>query len=194
MAIMALRAGLHEGKLRIGERGGDSGLIEEGQAVCGAQDSFARQNKGDTQTRPEVFPMELAGRAGKTVLPKVVELLRLQIEDGALVVRFRGRKIQGVTKAEIHGDAAGGFPIVLHEPLLKPGARLKNFLLNVDGELLYLAQQEASERGACAGDARKICKQSAEGEGARGGGRLTHVEAGDAVVDAELQGMPAAQK
>ena len=67
-------------------------------------------------------------------------------------------------------------PVVLDEVLLEMRAVPDLVLLQVDRELLDLAEEKAGERRSGVGDAREIGEQAAEGERAGGRGRLDDVQ------------------
>src|SRR5438445_806688 len=83
---------------------------------------------------------------------EIVELLRLQIEDGRLIVHLGGREIQRVAHARRQRPAMGDLPVVLDEVLLKVRAVLDLLLLQIDRERLHLAEQKARKWRACVGD------------------------------------------
>ena len=58
IVLRGLRGGLHERKLRIGERRSDSGLVEIGETEAAADDSLFGEEIRDTDARAEVAPME----------------------------------------------------------------------------------------------------------------------------------------
>ena len=84
--------------------------------------------------------------------PEIFELLRLQVEDGDLIVLFGRREVQRVAHAGVDRDAVRQPPVVLDEVLLEVRAVPDLVLLQVDRELLHLAEQEAGERRAGVGD------------------------------------------
>jgi hypothetical protein len=118
----------------------------------------------DAETRAEVQLVELARRSRIPVAPEVVQLSRLQIEYGCLIVRLGGGKIQRVSEPGVDGDPVRQAPVILNEVLLEVRAVADRVLLEVDGELLHLAKQKARQRCARVGDAGEIGEQAAEGE------------------------------
>src|SRR6185369_8583757 len=131
----------------------------------------------DAKPRTEVQLVKPAGRPRLTVAAEKLELLCLQIEDGRLVVLFRGWEVQRVADAGISRHPIGQAPVVLEEVFLEVGAIADLFLLEVDRELLHLSQQEARERRPGVRGAREIAEQVAEGERSRWRRRLQNVEA-----------------
>ena len=80
--------------------------------------------------------------------PEILELLGLQIEDGGLIVLLRSTGSSACSAAGVDGDAIRQPPVVLNEVLLEVGAIPDLVLLQVDRELLHLAEQKARERRA----------------------------------------------
>ena len=108
------------GKRRRRERRRDAGHLDPDQAVSGADDGLVRQAIDGAEARPEVVLLERPDR----IASRVLELLRLQVEDGGLAVDLRRRKIQRVAQAGIDREAIGDLPVVLDEVLLKVCALL----------------------------------------------------------------------
>ena len=79
-------------------------------------------------------------------MTEILELLGAQVEDSALIGGFGGRKVKRVADTEIQIQTRRDLPVVLQKPFLKPSARLQDMLLQVDGKLLNLTEEEAGER------------------------------------------------
>jgi hypothetical protein len=92
---------LDEGELRGGEGCRDSGLVDENYAEAGAYYGLRCEEIGEAYARGYVGEVKLAGAAGVSVYAKVVELLRGEVEDCALVVLFGGGEVQGPAGSEI---------------------------------------------------------------------------------------------
>src|SRR5262249_13716980 len=130
----------------------------------------------DSEARAKVSFMQLASGPRKTILAEIIELLRLKIEYGSLIIDLRGGKVQGVANTGSDRQSAGCLPGVLNEVLLDVGAGADRLLLKVDRKGLHLAQKEAGERIARAGRSRQIGKQTAELEEPRRRRRLNDVQ------------------
>jgi hypothetical protein len=120
-------------------------------------------------------------------------LLRLQIEDGTLVVLFGRREVQRVPNTGIDRDSIREPPIILDEVLLKVRSVPNLFLLQINREQLDLPEEKAGERRARVGRRRcvrwQIGKQVAESELARWRWGLDNVEPLPAKVSANLERM-----
>src|SRR5262249_44883225 len=75
IVLRCLRGGLHERELWIGERRGDTGLIEVGDAESAANDGLPGEQVRDADARAESAPMQDARGAGHAVLTQVAESL-----------------------------------------------------------------------------------------------------------------------
>ena len=140
----ALRDGLQERERRRRERRRDARHLDPDQAVAGADDRLVREPVDGAQARAEVVLLQRPHR----LRPRVLELLRLQVEDRRLAVDLGRRKIQRVAQAGIDGEPVRDLPVVLDEVLLEARALLNLRLLQIDRERLDLAEQEAGERRA----------------------------------------------
>src|SRR5262245_6182784 len=152
--------------------------------------------------------MQFAGRLRKPVLPKVLELLRLKIEDRPLVVGLRRREVQRVAQPGVDGEARRHLEIVLREEFEDTGARVNDVLLQVDREVADLTEQVARQGvsglsgkhaargrvtrlgadGVCS--PARIAEGSGEIEDARGRRRLQNVQPLNPVIDAEFHRVP----
>ena len=188
-----LRHGLQERKDRRRERRRDARHLDPDQPVADARHGLVGDASDDPQPRAEIQLVELPGGAWLAVATEELELLRLEIEDGRLVVLFGGREVQRVADAGIDRQAIGQPPVVLDEVLLEVGAIADLLLLEVDRELLHLSEQEARERRARVRRAREIAEQVAEGEGPGRRRRLQHIEALPPQVRTHLDRVPALQ-
>ena len=72
--------------------------------VADADHGLVGDAPDDAEARTEVVLVQLPGRARLAVLTEVLELLRLQVEDGGLVVHFGRRKVQRVAHAGVDRD------------------------------------------------------------------------------------------
>jgi len=79
---------LNEGELWRCKGRCDAGLVDEDDAEAGADDGFGRGTIGKTDARGDVAPVEFTRAAGISVLAEIVELLRLQVEDGTLIAEL----------------------------------------------------------------------------------------------------------
>ena len=95
----ALRHGLQERKDRRRERRRDARHLDPHHAVAGARHGLVGDAADDAEARAEVELVELPRGARLAVAAQVLELLRLQVEDGHLVVLFGGREVQRVAHA-----------------------------------------------------------------------------------------------
>ena len=137
--------------------------------------------------------MELARGARAAVASGVLELLRRQVEDRALVVDLGRREVQRVAHAGVDGQPRG-------RPASRPGrtargpwpARRNSWRLEVDREVLDLAQQEAGQREAGARRAGQVAALAREAERPGRRGRLHDVEPLQPEVEAGLQRVAAA--
>ncbi len=189
----ALRDGLQERKHRRRERRRDARHLDPHQPVADSRHGPLGQAADDAEAGSEIELVKLARGTRLTVPAQKLELLRLQVEDRGLVVLFGGRKVQRVSHAGVDGHAVGHAPVVLDEVLLEMGPVANLLLLQVDRELLNLAQEKARERRAGIGGAGKVGEQVAERERARRRWRLDHVEALPAQVRSHLQRMSSLQ-
>jgi hypothetical protein len=114
-----LRHGLEEWKHWRRERRRDACHLNPDQPVADARDGLVGDTSNHSQPRAEVQLVQLAGGPRLAIAAEKLELLRLQIEDGCLVVLLRGREVQRVPDAGIERQAIGHPPVVLEEVLLK---------------------------------------------------------------------------
>src|SRR5581483_582208 len=126
-----------------------------------------------------------------SVLAQIVQFLRSKIKHGALIVRFRGGKVQRVAQTGVKREAWRCFPVVLHEVFLNVRARADDLALQINGELLHLSQQKAGQSIARAAHARLIGEQLREGEDTRRVRRLQDVEPLPAEVQSKSKRMRA---
>ena len=159
-----------------------------------AYDSIGREHVGEADAGGDVVEVELAGAAGVAVDAEVIELLGGEVEDGALVGLFGGGEVEGLTGAEVEGEAAGDAPIILNEVLLDLVAGADLAGLEVDLEGVDLAEEEAGDGVAAVGDALLVGSGGGEGEGAGGVGGRDGVEFVPAEVDAGFEGVAAASE
>ena len=187
---------LDEGELGEGEGRGDAGLIDEDDAEAGANDGFRGDEVGEADAGGDVVRSGGCGRIwsrGSAVLPSgKVELLGGGVEDGALVVLFGRRRVQGVAGAEVDGQAVGGAPVVLRVVLLDVVAGAEDGGLEVDVEGIDLAEEEAGEGVAAGGGGAAVGglgvgSGGGKGEGAGGVGGGDGVELVPADIGAELE-------
>ncbi len=178
--------------MRSGEGRGNAGLIDEDDAEARADDCFGREEISEADARGDIVIVKLAGAAAVAVDAEVVELLRGEVEDRALVVLLDRGEVKGPARADVGGEAVGDFPVVLDEILLDLVARPNLAFLQVDLEGIDLAEEEAGDGVAAVGDALLIGSSGGEGKGAGGIGRGNGVELIPAEVAAELECVRAA--
>ena len=94
---------------------GDAGLIDEDDAEAGADDGFGREQEGEADARCDVAVVQFAGAAGVAVDAEVIQLLRSEIEDSALVGFLNRWEVEGPAGADVCGEAVGQLPVVLHK-------------------------------------------------------------------------------
>ena len=117
-----------------------------------------------------------------------------QIEDRALVVPFRRRKVERVAGSDVQRQTRGNLPIVAHEEFGEIRARLNHVFLDVDGEGVDLPQQQRCQRVAAAGDGRTVAAGGGEGERSGGVRWIEHVQSFAPYVGSELDGVAAAHQ
>ncbi len=99
--------------------------------------------------------------------------------------------MEGPACADIEGQIVGDTPVVFCEVLLDVVAGTELGCLQVDLESVDLAEQEAGDGVAAAGDALLIRASGGEGEGAGGVRRCDGVELVPAEVGAGFEGVSA---
>ena len=100
----ALRDRLQERKDRRREGRRDAGHLDPDQPVSGANDGLVGNPGDDAEPRPEVELVQQACGTRMAVRPEILELLRLQVEDGGLVVHLGRREVQRVAQAGVDRD------------------------------------------------------------------------------------------
>ena len=133
-----------------------------------------------TDAGAEVATLELARRVWE------IEHLCAEIEDRALIVRFRGRKVERVSCTDVQGETRRNPPVVSKEDFGNMGTRLYRISLNVDVECIDLPQQERGEWVAASVDSRVVASGCSEGERPRGIGRIENVQGLAADVETEF--------
>lgn len=182
-----------------GEGGGDAGLFDPSEAVAGAKGEGVGGLEGEAEAWGEVGFFEVAGGAGGAVGAELVELLGIQVEDGAAVMEDGGGEVEGVADAEVEGEPGRGAPIVLEEEFGDAGAGLDGFRLGVDGEAADLAGEEGGEGVTGIGDdgaggGEGGGEDGGELEVAGGAGGLEDVEGLEADIGADLEAVGAADE
>ena len=140
---------------------------------------------------PRLSQCSLPRRARVAVLSRVLELLGGEVEHRALVVGLGGGEVEGVAQAGVHREARRGTPVVLNERLEHGGALAELGVLEIDGEILDLPQQEAGQGQAGPRLPGEVAPLAREPEEAGGGGGLDDVQALVAEVHPRLEGVPA---
>src|SRR5262249_10521450 len=146
----------------------------------------------------KIVPSQFARRARETIGPQKIELLRLQIEDRAAVVRLGRGKIQRVAQAQAEREALGCLPIVLNKEFGDLRSRLQCLPLNIDIEGRHLAGQKRGEAVAGVGDRRSgraeaACEDASERKEPAGVRRLQDIQTLQPDVRAELQAVARAK-
>ena len=122
---------LQERKRRRRERRRDARHLDPDQAVAGAEDRLVGE---PVDARPAAARSCSSSAAAPGSVARILELLRLQVEDGGLAVDLGRRKIQRVAQAGIEREPIGDLPVVLDEVLLEVRALLNLRLLQIDRE------------------------------------------------------------
>jgi hypothetical protein len=94
-----LRHGLEERKHRRRERRRDASLLDPDHAIAGAHDRSIGDACREAQARSEVRLVEPPRRPRVAVLAEIIELLRRQVEDSALITLFSRGEVQRVANA-----------------------------------------------------------------------------------------------
>ncbi len=189
--------GPDEGKEGSGEGSRNAGLFDPGEAVAGAQDEIVAELEGETEARGEVTLFEIAGGTGMAIAAEEAQALRVEIKNGAAVAEDGGGEVEGITKAEIEGEAAVETPVVLEKGFGDGGAGAEGFGLEVKLVAGDLAGEKRGEAMAGVGQDGAGGEEGGGEEGrelkvAGGVGGLENVEGLEAEVDAELDGVGAA--
>src|SRR5262249_10870380 len=128
----ALRDGLNERKLRDCERRRDPGLLLPDQPIPRAQYRAIGQPIHEPEARPEIEFVQFSRGLRESVLPQILELLRLQLDDRSLLLGLRRWGVQRVVECGVDDQARSYFEIVLREEFEDAGARVDEVLLQVN--------------------------------------------------------------
>jgi len=79
-------------------------LIDEYDPEAGADDGLRRDQVREADAWCNVGVVELAGAAAVAVDAEIIQLLRLKIEDGALVVFLNGREVESPAGSNVCGE------------------------------------------------------------------------------------------
>ena len=170
------------------KRRGDAGLLEEDHAVAGANHPAVADSIGQSHARTEVAALQFAGGVGK------IQNLRLQIEDGPLIVLLRRWEVQRVAGADVQREPRRDLPVVADEELGDVRARLNHLFLNVDGERVHLPQKERGQRISASGDRGTVRAGGGERERPGGIGRVQNIQSLAPEIGSELDRVPAAHQ
>src|SRR5262249_52169982 len=142
----------------------------------------------EPNARTEIAALELARGMWK------IQNLRLQVEYGALIVSLRGRKVERIAHAQVQRELGRYLPIVTGKEFRNVRTRLDHVFLNVDGEGVYLPEEQRRQGIAAARYRGAVGPGGGEGKGAGGVGRVQHIQSLAAKIDSEFPGMPAAHQ
>ncbi len=193
-----LSRSLDEWEERRCKRRRDSSLFDPCQTIAGSENEAIGELQSQADARRKVVLLQIPRRSGKTVLPEVIQLLRLQIENGPLVINNGGWEIQRVANAAIQSQPPRCLEIVLKEEFPDFGTRFQCLSLHVNAEILHLPEKKRCKgiAGTCNGSAcgRQITGQNVtELERARWVRRLQDAEIFETPVCTDFQAVPAAQ-
>ena len=186
-----LRDGLQKRKDRRRERRRDPGLLDPDERVTGTQHRGVVEPADHPEPRTEIQLVEPARGPRTPVASEKLELARVHVEDGRLVVLLDRRKVQRVPQSWRQREAIGHPPVVLDEILLHVGPVANLPWLQIDRERLHLPEQEAGERRSRVRRSRKIAEERAELVQTGRRWRLDDVQALPPQIEPRLDGVAA---